>query len=192
MKRCPSSQSGGWKSECLEAGKTALAAGKSGRSSREEQLEAQVTELTQALGEAAVAIRVWKRPRAGPAGPFAELEVIGVQAGMRPRGSADCSTCPSARGDAGMPARDRHPSRSAISTGNEDGRSAHPQRRATLYPTSRGTAGSTAAPLDRRGVAPTATPRMSEAVAHEPQRSTKKLVRVGACPVIEEARRAAT
>ncbi len=49
---------GRWKAEFLEAGKTALAAGRSGPSSREAQLEAEVAELTQALGEAAVEIRV--------------------------------------------------------------------------------------------------------------------------------------
>jgi transposase len=45
---------GRWKADFLEAGKTALAAGKSGPSTREEQLEAEVADLTQALGEAAV------------------------------------------------------------------------------------------------------------------------------------------
>jgi transposase-like protein len=44
---------GRWKADFLEAGKTALAAGKSGPSTREQQLEAEVAELTQALGEAA-------------------------------------------------------------------------------------------------------------------------------------------
>lgn len=37
---------GRWKAEFLEAGKTALVAGRSGPSSREEQLEAEVAELT--------------------------------------------------------------------------------------------------------------------------------------------------
>lgn len=37
---------GRWKSDFLEAGKTALAAGKSGPSTREQQLEAEVSELT--------------------------------------------------------------------------------------------------------------------------------------------------
>jgi transposase len=60
---------GRWKAEFLEAGKTALAAGKSGPSSREEQLEAEVTELTQALGEAAVEIRVRKKSAEGRMGP---------------------------------------------------------------------------------------------------------------------------
>ncbi len=50
---------GRWKADFLEAGKTALAAGKSGPSTREEQLEAEVADLSQALGEAAVEIRVW-------------------------------------------------------------------------------------------------------------------------------------
>ncbi len=38
--------------------KTALAVGKSGPSTREEQLEAEAMDLTEALGEAAVEIRV--------------------------------------------------------------------------------------------------------------------------------------
>ena len=41
---------GRWKAEFLEAGNTALAAGRSGPSTREEQLAAQVEDLTQALG----------------------------------------------------------------------------------------------------------------------------------------------
>lgn len=60
---------GRWKAEFLEAGKTALAAGKSGPSSREEQLEAEVADLTQALGEAAVELRVWKKSAEGRLGP---------------------------------------------------------------------------------------------------------------------------
>lgn len=58
-----------WKAEFLEAGKTALASGKSGPSTREEQLEAEVADLTQALGEAAVEIRVWKKSAEGRLGP---------------------------------------------------------------------------------------------------------------------------
>src|SRR5450759_5175490 len=46
---------GNWKRQFLEAGRTGLAAGKSGPSTREAQLEAEVADLTQALGEAAVA-----------------------------------------------------------------------------------------------------------------------------------------
>ena len=42
---------GRWKAEFLEAGKTALVAGRSGPSSREEQVDAEVAELTQALGK---------------------------------------------------------------------------------------------------------------------------------------------
>ena len=49
---------GNWKRQFLEAGRAGLAAGKSGPSTREQQLEAEVTDLTQALGEAAVENRV--------------------------------------------------------------------------------------------------------------------------------------
>ena len=59
---------GRWKADFLEAGKTALAAGRSGPSTREEQLEAQVELLTQALGEAAVELRVWKKSAEGRLG----------------------------------------------------------------------------------------------------------------------------
>jgi transposase len=58
-----------WKADFLEAGKTALVAGKSGPSTREAQLEAEVAELTQALGEAAVELRVWKKSAEGRLGP---------------------------------------------------------------------------------------------------------------------------
>jgi transposase len=60
---------GRWKAEFIEAGKTALVAGRSGPSSREEQLEAEVVELTQALGEARVELRVWKKSAEGRLGP---------------------------------------------------------------------------------------------------------------------------
>ena len=60
---------GRWKLEFLEGGKTALAAGKSGPSTREQQLEDEVAELTQALGEAAVEIRIWKKSAEGRLGP---------------------------------------------------------------------------------------------------------------------------
>lgn len=60
---------GRWKIDFLEAGKAVLAAGKSGPSTREQQLEAEVAELTQALGEAAVEIRVWKKSAEGRLGP---------------------------------------------------------------------------------------------------------------------------
>ena len=61
---------GRWKAEFLEGGKAALVAGKTGPSSREEQLEAEVAELTQALGEAAMEIRVWKKSAEGRLGPL--------------------------------------------------------------------------------------------------------------------------
>ena len=60
---------GRWKADFLAAGKTALTAGKSGPSSREEQLAAEAADLTQALGEAAVEIRMWKRSAQGRLGP---------------------------------------------------------------------------------------------------------------------------
>jgi len=60
---------GRWKAEFVEAGRTALVAGRSGPSSRAEQLEAGVAELTQALGEAAVEIRVWKKSAEGRVDP---------------------------------------------------------------------------------------------------------------------------
>ncbi len=62
-----------WKAEFVEAGKTALVAGRSGPSTREQQLEAQVADLTQALGEAAVEIRVWKKSAEGRLGPSKTL-----------------------------------------------------------------------------------------------------------------------
>ena len=60
---------GRWKLDFLEGGKTALVAGKSGPSTREQQLEDEVAELIQALGEAAVEIRVWKKSAEGRLGP---------------------------------------------------------------------------------------------------------------------------
>ena len=60
---------GKWKAEFLEAGKTALTAGRSGPTSREAQLEAEVEDLTRALGEAAVELRVWKKSAEGRLGP---------------------------------------------------------------------------------------------------------------------------
>jgi transposase len=60
---------GRWKAEFIEAGRTALVAGRSGPSSREEQLEAEVVELTRALGEAHVELRVWKKSAEGRLGP---------------------------------------------------------------------------------------------------------------------------
>jgi transposase len=60
---------GNWKRQFLEAGRTSLVAGRSGSSSREAQLEAEAEDLTQALGEAAVEIRVWKKSAEGRLGP---------------------------------------------------------------------------------------------------------------------------
>src|ERR687894_357937 len=60
---------GNWKRQFLEAGKSGLAGGEAGASSREQQLEAEVSELTQALGEAAVELRVWKKSAEGRLGP---------------------------------------------------------------------------------------------------------------------------
>ncbi|GGF42172.1 transposase [Subtercola lobariae] len=60
---------GNWKRQFLEAGKAGIETGKSKPSSRERQLEEEVSELTQALGEAAVEIRVWKKSAEGRLGP---------------------------------------------------------------------------------------------------------------------------
>ncbi|MCI1831293.1 MAG: transposase [Actinomyces sp.] len=60
---------GRWKLDFLEGGKTALTAGKSGPSTREQQLKAEVAELTQALGEAHLQVRVWKKSAEGRLGP---------------------------------------------------------------------------------------------------------------------------
>lgn len=73
---------GRWKAEFLEAGKTASVAGRSGAWTREEQREGEVAHLTQVLGEAAVEIRVWKKPVEGRLGPWQDLEVIRTEAGM--------------------------------------------------------------------------------------------------------------
>lgn len=62
-----------WKKEFLDAGREALTVGRSGPSSREAQLEAEVAELTQALGEAAVEVRAWKRSAEGRLGPSRTL-----------------------------------------------------------------------------------------------------------------------
>lgn len=60
---------GRWKAEFIEAGKAALVAGRTGPSTREAQLEAEVSELTQALGEAAVDVRAWKKSAESRLGP---------------------------------------------------------------------------------------------------------------------------
>ena len=63
---------GNWKRQVLEAGK-------SGPMSREAQLEAEVADLTQALGEAAVEIRVWKKSAEGRLSPLRKASVISGQ-----------------------------------------------------------------------------------------------------------------
>lgn len=62
-----------WKNEFLEAGRQVLTAPRSGPSSREAQLEAEIADLTQALGEAAVELRVWKKSAEGRLGPSRTL-----------------------------------------------------------------------------------------------------------------------
>ncbi len=61
---------GNWKRQFLEAGRAGITAGRSGPTSREDRLEAEVADLTQALGEAAVEIRVWKKSAGGRLGPL--------------------------------------------------------------------------------------------------------------------------
>ena len=63
----PEQSVGTWKRQSLEAGKTSLSAG-TGPSTREARLEAEVADLTTALGEAAVGIRVWKKSAEGRLG----------------------------------------------------------------------------------------------------------------------------
>ncbi len=58
-----------WRADFVEAGKVGLATGRSGPSTREEQLGAEVAELTQALGEAHLEARVWKKSAEGRLGP---------------------------------------------------------------------------------------------------------------------------
>jgi transposase len=60
---------GKWKQQFLEAGRLGLAAGGSSRPSREEALQAEVEELTTALGEAHVELRVWKKSAEGRLAP---------------------------------------------------------------------------------------------------------------------------
>ncbi|MFB7949198.1 transposase [Kitasatospora phosalacinea] len=56
---------GTWKRQFLESG----LAGKSDPSTREQQLEAQVVDLTQVLGEVTVELRVWKKSAESQPGP---------------------------------------------------------------------------------------------------------------------------
>jgi transposase len=65
---------GKWKQQFLEAGRQGLTNGGSVRASgREQALEAQVEELTQALGEAHVELRVWKKSAEGRLAPSRTL-----------------------------------------------------------------------------------------------------------------------
>lgn len=60
-----------WKSQFLDGGRAGLAEGsRPGSSSREQQLQAEIDELTAALGEAHVQLRVWKKSaeRLAPSG----------------------------------------------------------------------------------------------------------------------------
>lgn len=57
-----------WKAEFLETGKAALVAGKSGPSTQEEQLKAQVEYLILVLSEAAVTLQVWRTGAEGRLG----------------------------------------------------------------------------------------------------------------------------
>lgn len=60
---------GTWKRQFLEAGAAGLAAGSAKSSTREQQLAAEVADLTTALGEAAVELRVWKKSAESRPGP---------------------------------------------------------------------------------------------------------------------------
>ena len=62
-----------WKNEFLEAGRHALTAPRAGTTTREAQLEAEIADLTQALGEAAVELRVWKKSAEARLGPSRTL-----------------------------------------------------------------------------------------------------------------------
>lgn len=61
---------GRWKAQFLEGGRAGVAeGGKPGVSAREEQVQAQIEELTTALGEAHVELRVWKKSAEHRLGP---------------------------------------------------------------------------------------------------------------------------
>ena len=70
-----------------------------------EFLEAEVTELTRALGEAAVEVRVWKTSEEGRLGPLRTSRQFMSMRACRLRGSASRSACPSGPGGAGRPRR---------------------------------------------------------------------------------------
>ena len=63
---------GNWKRQFLEGGRSGIVAGLNPAdlpSSREQQLEAEVADLPQALGEAHLEARVWKKSAEGHLGP---------------------------------------------------------------------------------------------------------------------------
>ncbi len=60
---------GTWKRQFLEAGLAGLSSASNRASTREQQLEAEVADLTTALGEAAVELRVWKKSAEHRLGP---------------------------------------------------------------------------------------------------------------------------
>src|SRR5665648_677127 len=72
---------GNWKRQFLEAGRAGLVAGKAGPTTREAQLEAEVADLTQARGEAAVELRVWKKSAEG----LGQVRDLGLQLGLTGR-----------------------------------------------------------------------------------------------------------
>ena len=69
----------------METGRTTLAAGWSGPSSRKEQLEAKGAELPQTLDQADLGGQSVEQAGWRPAGRFEDLEVIRMKAGMSNR-----------------------------------------------------------------------------------------------------------
>jgi len=72
-----------WQKQFLQGGIEALSRGENARppsSKREEELEMQVDELTTALGEAYVELRVWRKGGSLP--PYEEIEAIRAEAGV--------------------------------------------------------------------------------------------------------------
>lgn len=60
---------GNWRHQFLEGGRSGIVAGKSKPSTREQQLEAEIPDLTQALGEAHLEARVRKKSAESHLGP---------------------------------------------------------------------------------------------------------------------------
>ncbi|WP_223145195.1 IS3 family transposase [Actinotalea subterranea] len=80
--KVPEQSVGNWKRQFLGADRAGLVTGKGGPTTRGAQLEAEVADLTQALGEAAVELRVWKKSAEGRLGPSRTLEVVRLESGM--------------------------------------------------------------------------------------------------------------